>query len=105
MKKLMLKLEEILDQISTKQNIACLAVSGAALLLSLLDRRFDLFALNFNIAWVAIILCGVPIILEAVIGLVIFITFHTPQEHEIHEVGVFWFALLCPLPGATIDAQ
>lgn len=70
MKKLMLKLEEILDQISTKQNIACLAVSGAALLLSLLDRRFDLFALNFNIAWVAIILCGVPIILEAVIGLV-----------------------------------
>lgn len=34
----------------------------------------------------------------------IFVTFHTPQEHEIHEV-VFWFALLCPVPGATIDAQ
>lgn len=45
----------------------CLFLSGIALLLSLTGV---LGWLPFDIAWVAIILCGVPIILEAIIGLV-----------------------------------
>lgn len=39
---------------------------GAAVLLSLLDVR----PFPFDMAWIAIILCGIPIILEAIIGLV-----------------------------------
>ena len=49
-----------------QKDIALLAVSGVAVLLSLFGVR----PLPFDMAWVAIILCGVPIILEAVIGLV-----------------------------------
>ena len=48
------------------REIACLAVSGVALLVSI----FDLVPLPFDAAWIAIVLCGIPIILEAVIGLV-----------------------------------
>ena len=43
-----------------------LALGGLSLIISL----FDLIALPFDAAWIAIILCGVPIIMEAVIGLV-----------------------------------
>lgn len=43
-----------------------LVISGIALIISL----FDLLPLPFNAAWVAIILCGVPIILEAIVGLI-----------------------------------
>ncbi len=60
------KLEEFLGLGGTKKDIAFLAVSGAALVISI----FDLLPLPFDAAWVAIILCGIPIILEAVIGLV-----------------------------------
>ena len=49
-----------------KKDITLLAVSAAALLISI----FDLIPLPFDAAWVAIVLCGVPIIAEAVIGLV-----------------------------------
>ena len=49
-----------------RKDIALLAISAAALLISI----FDLLPLPFDAAWVAIVLCGVPIILEAVIGLV-----------------------------------
>ena len=48
------------------KDITLLAVSGVAVLCSLL--KFQPF--SFDLAWVAIILCGLPIILEAVIGLV-----------------------------------
>ena len=41
-------------------------ISGIALIVSI----FDLVPLPFDALWAAIILCGVPIILEAVIGLV-----------------------------------
>ena len=41
-------------------------ISGIALIVSI----FDLVPLSFDASWVAIILCGIPIILEAVIGLV-----------------------------------
>ena len=41
-------------------------ISGIALIVSI----FDLVLLPFDASWAAIILCGIPIILEAVIGLV-----------------------------------
>ena len=62
----MKKLEKLLEWGGTTKEIILLAVSGIALLISL----FDLGPLPFAAAWVAIILCGVPIVLEAVIGLV-----------------------------------
>ncbi len=66
MKKLISRLEAFLALGGIKKDIVLLAVSGIALLLSI----FKVVPLPFDIAWVAIILCGVPIILEAVIGLV-----------------------------------
>ncbi|MCD8066964.1 MAG: cation-transporting P-type ATPase, partial [Oscillospiraceae bacterium] len=66
MKKIIAGLEHLLALGGTKKDIALLAVSGAALLVSL--SAWEPFP--FDAAWVAIILCGVPIILEAVIGLV-----------------------------------
>ena len=70
MKKLMYKLEELLEVGGTKKDIILLVCGGISLVLSLLNSRFNLFYLPFDIAWVAIILCGIPIILEAIIGLV-----------------------------------
>ncbi len=66
MKKLMEKLEHLLELGGIKKDIFFLAVSGAAVICSLL--KFQPFP--FDMAWVAIILCGVPIVMEAVIGLV-----------------------------------
>ena len=68
MKALMEKLEGLLEIGGTKKDIAFLAVSAVALLCSI----FHVVSLPFQLdmAWVAIILCGVPIILEAIIGLV-----------------------------------
>ena len=66
MKTLIEKLEWLLGLGGTKRDIVFLCVSGAALVLSLLQVQ----PFPFDIAWVAIILCGVPIILEAVIGFV-----------------------------------
>ncbi|MCH1982689.1 cation-translocating P-type ATPase [Ruminococcus sp. OA3] len=62
----MKKLEELLEWGGTKKDITCLLISAAALLASL----FEFHPFTFDMAWVAVILCGVPIILEAVIGLV-----------------------------------
>lgn len=66
MKKFMKKLEHILELGGTKKDIALLVISGIALIVSLCG----LLPLPFDAAWVAILLCGIPIILEAVIGLV-----------------------------------
>lgn len=66
MKNLMGKLEELLEIGGMKKDITFLVISGIALLCSI----FDVLPLPFDIAWVAIILCGVPIVLEAIIGLV-----------------------------------
>jgi heavy metal translocating P-type ATPase len=60
------KIEKILDAGGTRKDIVLLVISAVALICSI----FHLIPLPFDIAWVAIILCGVPIILEAVIGLV-----------------------------------
>ena len=52
-------LEAFLEWGGTRKDIACLVISGLALLVSI----FELLPLPFDPAWVAIILCGVPIIL------------------------------------------
>lgn len=59
-------LEKLLEAGGTKRDIIFLVISGIALVISI----FDLLPLPIDAAWVAIVLCGVPIILEAVIGLV-----------------------------------
>ena len=60
------KLEHFLELGGTKKDITLLVISGVALIVSI----FDLVPLPFDASWAAIILCGIPIILEAVIGLV-----------------------------------
>ena len=60
------KLEALLDWGGTKKDITLLVISGAALLLSIVGVQ----PLPFDIAWAAIVLCGVPILMEAFIGLV-----------------------------------
>ncbi|WP_274952856.1 heavy metal translocating P-type ATPase [Angelakisella massiliensis] len=62
----MKSLEALLEWGGIKREIACLILSGIALLASMIG----LPGLPFDPAWAAIILCGIPIILEAVIGLV-----------------------------------
>ena len=62
----MKKVEELLEWGGTKKDIALLVISGVALLVSV----FGGSALPIDPAWVSVILCGIPIILEAIIGLV-----------------------------------
>ena len=62
----MQKLEHFLEWGGVKKDIVLLVLSG----LSLVASMFHLLPLPFDAAWVAIILCGIPIVLEAVIGLV-----------------------------------
>ena len=62
----MQKLEHFLEWGGVKKDIVLLVLSG----LSLVASMFHLLPLPFDAAWVAIILCGIPIMLEAVIGLV-----------------------------------
>ncbi len=60
------KLEHFLELGGTKKDITLLVISSIALIVSI----FDLVPLPFDASWATIILCGIPIILEAVIGLV-----------------------------------
>lgn len=60
------KTEALMEFGGIKKDVICLLLSGAALLCSI----FDLISLPFDAAWVAIILCGTPIILEAAIGMI-----------------------------------
>ena len=66
MNALMEKLEKLLEWGGIKKDVTLLVISGLAMLASLLKWQ----PLPFDMAWVAIILCGVPIVLEAIIGLV-----------------------------------
>ncbi len=66
MKQAMEKLEHLLELGGIKKDVTLLIISGVAIVASLAGIQ----PLPFAIAWVAIILCGVPIILEAIIGLV-----------------------------------
>ena len=60
------RLETLLEWGGLKKDITCLVVSAAALILSLLGVSPG----GVDPAWIAIIMCGVPILLEAFIGLV-----------------------------------
>lgn len=60
------KLEALLALGGMKKDIILLIISGVAVIGSLLG--FQPFP--FDLAWIAVVLCGVPIILEAIIGLV-----------------------------------
>ena len=64
--RLMEPLEHLLELGGTKKDIVLLVLSGIAVVCSLAGVQ----PFPFDIAWVAIVLCGVPIILEAIIGLV-----------------------------------
>ena len=66
MKKIVKIAEAFLELGGVKKDITFLVLGGLSLIISL----FDLLPLPFDAAWVAIILCGVPIIMEAIIGLV-----------------------------------
>ncbi len=66
MKKITQKLEHLLELGGIKKDIVLLILSGISLVLSLAGLN----PFPFDIAWVSIILCGVPIVLEAVIGLI-----------------------------------
>lgn len=58
------KIEELLELGGIKKDITLLVISAISLILSFLNLD-----LPFNPAWISIILCGVPILLEAIIGL------------------------------------
>lgn len=66
MEKIIQKTEWLMELGGTKKDIAFLVISGFSLLLSL----SKIISLPFDIAWIAIILCGLPILAEAVIGLI-----------------------------------
>lgn len=67
MKKFMKKLEDLLEIGGIKKDIVLIVISAVAVILSLFKVNLSL---PFDIAFVAIVLCGIPIVLEAVIGLV-----------------------------------
>lgn len=60
------KIEGFLEWGGIRKEAAFIAVSAVALALGLMDHR--LFGIDPS--WIAVILCGVPIVIEAVIGLV-----------------------------------
>lgn len=60
------KLEKFLGWGGMKKDISYLIISAAALVISVTD----VLSLPFNAAWIAIVLCGIPIILQAIVGLV-----------------------------------
>lgn len=66
MNKFIEKTEAFMELGGIRKDIAFLVLGGLSLIISL----FDLITLPFDAAWIAIILCGIPIIMEAVIGLI-----------------------------------
>lgn len=55
------KAKALMELGGIKKDVAFLVLGGLSLIISL----FDLIPLPFDAAWVAIILCGVPILMEA----------------------------------------
>ncbi len=60
------KLEELLEIGGIKKDIVLLMISAVGLAISMAGA----YSLPIDLAWIAIVLCGIPIILEATIGLV-----------------------------------
>ncbi len=66
-KKVTDKIEAFLELGGVKKDVTMLVISGISLLLSI----FHVFPrFPFDFAWISIILCGVPILIEAIIGVV-----------------------------------
>ena len=65
-KRFVKRLEDFLKLGGIKKDIIFLVISGLSLIISI----FELLPLPFDPAWIAIILCGIPIVLEAIIGLI-----------------------------------
>ena len=59
-------IDAFLDWGGTKRDVTCLILAAISLVVSLIAPA----GLPFDAAWVSIVLCGVPIILSAVVGLV-----------------------------------
>ncbi len=66
MNKIVARAEWLLELGGVKKDVAFLLIGAVSLIISI----FDLLPLPFDAAWAAIIFCGIPIIIEAVIGLV-----------------------------------
>ena len=66
MEKMLKKLEHLLELGGVKKDITLLIISGISVICSL--AKFQPFP--FDMAWIAIFLCGLPIIFEAIIGLI-----------------------------------
>lgn len=66
MKKIINFLESVIEFGGVKKDVICLAVSAVALVMSLAGADF----LPFDPAWISIVACGLPIVLEAIVGLV-----------------------------------
>ena len=66
MKKTIKILEDLMEIGGLRKDILLLVISGASIICSLLHVQ----PFPFDLAWFAVILCGVPIILEAIIGFV-----------------------------------
>ena len=60
------KVERLLELGGVKKDVVLLVLGGAGVACSLAGVR----PFSFDMAWIAIVLCGVPILLEAFIGLV-----------------------------------
>lgn len=60
------RLEKLLSAGGVRKDLCLLGISGISLLCSI----FSFSPAGFNMAWIAVILCGIPIILEAAIGLI-----------------------------------
>ena len=66
MKKAIKKIENLMGIGGTRKDILLLAISGVSIICSLLHVQ----PFPFDLAWFAVVLCGLPIILQAIIGLV-----------------------------------
>ena len=68
MRPFLLKLEALLEREGTGKKVFMLAGGGISVAVSFFENRFGFRIFPFDAAWFAIAVCGVPILLEAVIG-------------------------------------
>ena len=62
--------EGLLSLGGVRRDVIFLVLGGIGLLVSFLDARLQFWPLSWDPAWVAIVLCGLPIVAEAIVGLV-----------------------------------
>ena len=69
MRSILTRMEEFLERGGTKKDIVLLVVGGLSVAFSFLEERLHFRVFPFDAAWFAIVLCGLPIVLEAIAGL------------------------------------